>query len=104
MIKTTNVELQLAKLEVEKECIRQRAAQEAAMLELDREQMRCEFEFRQQKIEQERMKLKLEKRKIANMEAERVFDSSRNKLVPQFSEKEVDVFFLSFEKLAKSLK
>lgn len=39
------------------------------------------------------------------MEAERVFDLSRNiRLVPQFSEKEVDVFFLSFEKLAKSLK
>lgn len=55
---TTNVELQLAKLEVEKERIGQRAAQEAAMLELDRERMRCEFEFHQQEIEQERMKLK----------------------------------------------
>ena len=66
--------------------------------------MRCQFEYRQKEIEQERIKLKLEERKMANMEAERGFDLSRNiRLVPQFSEKEVDVFFLSFEKIAKSL-
>ena len=38
------------------------------------------------------------------MEVDKAFDLSRNIcLVPQFSEKEVDVLFLSFEKVAKSL-
>ncbi|XP_043993863.1 uncharacterized protein LOC122843280 [Gambusia affinis] len=76
------MELQLAKLELEKERIRQRAVQEAATLELA-----------------------LEKRKIVAMEAERSFDLSKNiRLVPQFCETEVEVFFLSFEKIAKALK
>lgn len=48
------------------------------------------------------MKSELEERKVASMKADRAFDLSRNIcLVPQFSEKEFDVFFLSFEKLAE---
>lgn len=35
-----SVEVQLTKLEIERECIWQRAAQESAMLELDRDRMR----------------------------------------------------------------
>lgn len=75
---TMSVELQLAKLELEKERIKQRAAQESAMLELDRERIRREFEYRQKELEQEKAKLKLEERKVANMEPERGFDLSRN--------------------------
>lgn len=55
---TISVELQLAKLEVEKEHIKQHAAQEAAMLELDRERMRRKFEFRQQELKQEQENFK----------------------------------------------
>lgn len=99
------MELQLAKLELEKERIRQKAVQEAATLELDRERMRREFEYKHKELENEQQKLALEKRKIVAMEAERSFDLSKNiRLVPQFCETEVDVFFLSFEKIAKALK
>lgn len=47
---TTNIELQLAKFEVEKKRLRQRVAQEAAMLKLDREHINTNLSFAKKKL------------------------------------------------------
>lgn len=81
---TVSVEVQLAKLEIEREHIRQHAPLQPAVPEWHWERMTRDFEGRQKEMKQEKQILQLEERKIANMEVERTFDLSRSiRLVPQ---------------------
>lgn len=122
--------LQLSKLEVERErfrninCQEERRAQveiegKRAKEETEREKIRLTLEQENTKareeterelariaLEKEKLRIELELRKLEHdYRTDSNFDVRRNIcLVPKFCEQEVDTFFLSFEKVAKSLK
>ena len=97
---------------------------EMAKLKLEQERLKIEEEERKEKLqlEQERLKIeriktkeieaklklekdKLEKQGSSNSFTQSGFDATKNiRLVSKFEEKEVDKYFLHFEKIANSLK
>ena len=100
------LEYEREKLEFEKEQERKRQEQEREKLEYEREKHEYEKELKLKELEimaaekeKDRvMKLKLEKSKMEH------FDASKYvKFVPPFIEKDVDKYFLLFEKVAKDL-
>ena len=107
----TDIELAKLKLEMERERMR---------LEFEREQKQREAEERKQKeqreaeMEMKRMEQELRMRELELAHAQATptrertsptFDLAKNiRLVPKFEEDRVDSFFVSFEKVAHSLK
>ena len=99
-------EMRLRELEYEREKLEFEKEQERKRLEQEREKRECEKELKLKELEimaaekeKDRvMKLKLEKSKMEH------FDASKYvKFVPPFIEKDVDKYFLLFEKVAKDL-
>ncbi len=94
---------------------------ELAKIELEKERLRLEFEGKEKDKERELRKLELQEKekerefKLRKLELEMGskkgkektpidFDLAKNvRLVPKFNEHDVDAYFLSFEKIAKSL-
>ena len=105
-MKLRELEYEREKLEFEKEQERKRQEQEREKLEYEREKHEYEKELKLKELEimaaeKEKdwvMKFKLEKSKMEH------FDASKYvKFVPPFIEKDVDKYFLLFEKVAKDL-
>ena len=99
-------EMRLRELEYEREKLEFEKEQERKRLEQEREKRECEKELKLRELEimaaekeKDRvMKIKLEQSKLEH------FDASKYvKFVPPFIEKDVDKYFLLFEKVAKDL-
>ena len=99
-------EMRLRELEYEREKLEFEKEQERKRLEQEREKRECEKELKLRELEimaaekeKDRvMKIKLEKSKMEH------FDASKYvKFVPPFIEKDVDKYFLLFEKVVKDL-
>ena len=104
-------QLEMTRLEMEME-ERQREERQEKMkyelelkkLEMEERQKSREFEERQKDKELELRNKELE-HKVSLAASHSTFDVSKhNKLVPPFQEKEVDIYFLHFEKTAENLK
>ena len=103
--------MEMAKLQLEKEKLELEKAMKQqeldARLQMEKEKFELEKELKQKeldakiKLEQE----KLEKQGSSGVSTHSVSDVTKNiRLVPKFEEKEVDKYFLHFEKIAESLK
>lgn len=113
-------QLEMQRLESEKEerLERQKLEQEERLQKLELEKQRLETEERMKKLEsEERMnkeRMALEMKKELELQELKIrskdhspsrFDATKHiRLVPRFAEKEVDKYFMHFEKIAKSLK
>ena len=97
------------KLEVEKAIKQQeldaRLQLEKEKLQMEKEKFELEKELKQKELD---AKIKLEQDKLhkhGSSTSSSQFDATKNiRLVPKFEEKEVDKYFLHFEKIANSLK
>ena len=98
-------ELELKRLEIEQE--RERRAFERERIEFEREKnaqdREVELQIKQLEFETQKMKHELELEARAKSKTE--FDVSKSiRLVPKFQEKDVDKYFIHFEKIAENLK
>ena len=92
--------VKLKQLEIQKEM-------EMAKLQLEQDRLVMEKEIKLKQIEArvQMEKDKLEKQGSSGASTHSGFDATKNiRLVPKFEEKEVDKYFLHFEKIAESLK
>ena len=104
-------EMEMAKLQLEKEKLELEKAMKQqeldARLQMEKEKFELGKELKQKELdakikhEQE----KLEKQDSSGASTHSGFDATKNiRLVPKFEEKEVDKYFLHFEKIAENLK
>ena len=97
-------EMEMAKLELEK-TIKQQELD--ARLQMEKEKLEMEERVKLKEIEAKVQieKDKLEKQGSSGTSTHSGFDATKNiRLIPKFEEKEVDKYFLHFEKIAENLK
>ena len=99
-------EFELKKLEMQERLEREKQAADREKLELqrqaDREKLEMQQALEKEKLELEKLRLKQDSDKFEALEKK--FDVTKYiRLVPPFQEKEVDQYFLHFEKVAKNL-
>ena len=111
-------ETEMVKFKLEQERLKIEEEERKAKLQLEQERWKIEQKERQDRLAmEERIKTKeieakfkiekdkLEKQGSSNSSTQSGFDATKNiRLVPKFEEKEVDKYFLHFEKIANSLK
>ena len=102
------LELRKLELEIEKEIQKEKAERE---MQMKREEMKMQKEIQLKKLEIDR-EIELERARngapishsISSHENRHQFDVSKHiRLVPKFSDKYVDKYFLQFEKVAENL-
>ncbi|XP_062610561.1 uncharacterized protein LOC134272333, partial [Saccostrea cucullata] len=98
-------ELEFKKLEIEQERERQAFEREKREYEKEKSAQDREHELQIKKLEFETQKLKHELEAEAKAKSKSDFDVTKNiRLVPKFQEKDVDKYFIHFEKIAENLK
>ena len=95
-------DIELAKIELERE--REICKREIETLRAEREGAKEKFEIRRLELELELKKQSESKQNFRDVKFEPEFDVTKYiKLVPKFSETEVETYFLAFEKIANRL-
>ena len=95
-------DIELAKIELERE--RNILKKEMEILRAEREGAREQYEIRRLELELQIKKESQSKSSVRDVKVEPDFDVTKYiKLVPKFSENEVDTYFLAFEKIANRL-
>ncbi|XP_062586991.1 uncharacterized protein LOC134248592 [Saccostrea cucullata] len=98
-------ELEFKKLEIEQERERQAFEREKREYEKEKSAQDREHELQIKKLEFETQKIKHELELEAKAKSKSDFDVTKNiRLVPKFQEKDVDKYFIHFEKIAENLK
>ena len=107
-------EMEMAKLKLEQERLKIKAQERKEKLQLEQERLKIEqdrFAMEKEiKLKEIEARVQIEKEKLekqfsSTSSTQSGFDATKNiRLVPKFEEKEVDKYFLHFEKIAESLK
>ncbi|XP_061190377.1 uncharacterized protein LOC133198276 [Saccostrea echinata] len=98
-------ELEFKKLEIEQERERREFERERREYEREKSAQDREHELQIKKLEFETQKVKHELELEARARSKSDFDVTKNiRLVPKFQEKDVDKYFIHFEKIAENLK